>query len=298
MRRIIGEQSNFERLSQTTKQLTLAAGLVMISAVAGSMVSTARTGAAPVAAADRSDPTASATTGIDPIGAELTGPAVANTSPSTPATPAVMESGGSDASDSSAVDPLDDIGLAADDILGSIPVELEHRGGYDRDLFAIWLDQDGDGCDTRTEVLIEESLIRLPDAPRCGLLTGRWFSEYDDVTVDQASDLDVDHVVSLKEAWDSGAWAWTPERRIAYGNDLTDPRTLLGVTASSNREKGDRDPSNWIPENDHLCAFVADWIAVKARWSLSMDESEHGRLRNLIADRCPDLVIMPWNSPP
>ncbi len=115
------------------------------------------------------------------------------------------------------------------------------------------------------------------------------------VDVTDPSELDVDHLVSLKEAWDSGAWAWTPDRRIAYANDLTDGRTLVAVSAASNRSKGDRDPSNWIPESaGAVCPFIADWIAVKARWSMTMDQSEHGRLGNLIDDRCPRLTIEPW----
>jgi hypothetical protein len=184
--------------------------------------------------------------------------------------------------------------VLAADVLAAIPVQLEHRGGYDRDLFAVWLDMDRDGCDTRAEVLIDESLYPIPDGPGCGLSAGRWFSVYDGVENELASDLDVDHLVSLKESWDSGAWAWSPERRIAYGNDLTDPRTLIAVSATSNRAKGDRDPSNWIPETDHLCPFVSDWIAVKARWSMTMDESEHGRLRNLLDGPCDGLSIAPW----
>ena len=178
--------------------------------------------------------------------------------------------------------------------MASILIEREFRGdGYSRDLFAVWIDEDGDGCDTRVEVLLEESTIP-PAGNGCDVTGLRWFSVFDGVSVEQASELDIDHLVSLKETWDSGAWSWSPEQRIAYGNDLTDPRTLIAVTASSNRSKGDRDPSNWIPAPEYLCQYVADWIAVKARWSLTMDESEHGRLRNLIRDRCPGLEVTPY----
>jgi hypothetical protein len=187
--------------------------------------------------------------------------------------------------------------LDAREVLAGIPVELEDRtGGYDRDLFAVWIDADGDGCDTRDEVLLAEDLAAADSAPAgCIPIPGLWRSPYDGVDITDPSQLDVDHLVSLKEAWDSGAWAWTPERRIAYANDLTDGRTLVAVSATSNRSKGDRDPSNWIPEDDQaVCQFVGDWIAVKARWSMSMDQSEHGRLGNLIDDRCPGLTIEPW----
>jgi hypothetical protein len=193
---------------------------------------------------------------------------------------------------------VDDAGLlAAREVLAGIPVELEDRtGGYNRDLFAVWIDADGDGCDTRDEVLLAENLTAADSASAgCIPIPGLWRSAYDSTDVTDPTQLDVDHLVSLKEAWDSGAWSWTPERRIAYANDLTDGRTLVAVSASSNRSKGDRDPSNWLPEDEQaLCQFVGDWIAVKARWSMSMDQSEHGRLGNLIDDRCPGLTIEPW----
>ena len=105
-------------------------------------------------------------------------------------------------------------------------------------------------------------------------------------------------MVGLKEAWDSGAHAWLPSRRIAYANDTTDPRTLIAVSADSNQAKGDQDPSRWLPIDSDTCTFVADWIAIKARWSLSMDPSEWGRLRNTLNGQCKGTSIQPWHSPP
>jgi hypothetical protein len=81
--------------------------------------------------------------------------------------------------------------------------------------------------------------------------------------------LEIDHVVALKESWDSGAYAWDDARRTAFGNDLTDRRTLVAVTSSANQSKGDSDPSNWLPPliSDH-CPFIGSWIAIKARWGV------------------------------
>jgi hypothetical protein len=71
------------------------------------------------------------------------------------------------------------------------------------------------------------------------------------------------------------------------------------VTAAVNREKGDEDPSNWLPPApDALCGFLADWTAIKAPWGLSMDESEAGRIRNVLIDRCRDQTIAPWPPAP
>jgi hypothetical protein len=127
------------------------------------------------------------------------------------------------------------------------------------------------------------------------VLSGEWLSIYDGVTVTDPTGVEVDHVVSLKEAWDSGAWQWDLQRRSDFANDLDDVRTLRAVTASSNDAKGDADPSNWLPPNAAaVCGYLSDWIAIKARWGLSMDESETGRIRNVLSDRCPDQTVAPW----
>jgi hypothetical protein len=125
--------------------------------------------------------------------------------------------------------------------IAHVPVAGEVRTGYARDKFHLWIDADGDGCNTRAEVLISEA----DDAPTigsgCALSGGRWYSYYDGVSQTSASALDIDHVVPLAEAWDSGARSWSASRREAYANDLGDSHTLVGVTASLNRSKGDRD---------------------------------------------------------
>lgn len=184
-------------------------------------------------------------------------------------------------------------------VLDSIPVEREHRGGYDRDLFPTWLVDDATGCTVRDRVLIDESLTPAKvDDQRCTVVAGTWYSSYDGVTLTDPADVQIDHLVPLKEAWDSGAWAWTPERRIAYANDLSDPRTLVAVSAASNQAKGAKDPSNWVPGEAGRCAYLADWIAVKARWGLSMDPSEWGRIKNLLDGSCSGIVVDPWLPSP
>ena len=181
------------------------------------------------------------------------------------------------------------------DVLATIPVENEHGVGYDRDLFFEGLDEDGDGCRTRSEVLIRDSLVSPTISGVCRVKAGRWLSVYDGVTVTDPTALEVDHVVALEEAWDSGAWQWHDMRRASFANDLLDSRTLRPVTSATNQAKGNADPSNWIPPNEsYVCTFLSDWIAIKARWGLTMDQSEAGRLRNLLTERCADQTVAPW----
>ena len=105
-------------------------------------------------------------------------------------------------------------------------VRSEVRTGYDRDLFPHWVDADGDGCDTRDEVLIDEAVDPPTVGSGCSLSGGRWFSWYDDKWWTDTGRLDIDHLVPLAEAWDSGARGWTTRTRTAYANDLGDGRSL------------------------------------------------------------------------
>lgn len=184
-------------------------------------------------------------------------------------------------------------------VLLTIPVMKEHPTGYKRSLFPHWKDIDGDGCDARQQVLKRDSTT-LPqvDYP-CHVVAGDWFSPYDGVTWTDPSRIDIDHVVALKEAWDSGAWAWTTARRRLYANDTSDRRTLLAVTDTVNQSKGDKDPSNWLPPRaSYVCTYISNWIAIKARWGLSMDSSEFGRLRNLLRGGCAGTRMAAWTPAP
>lgn len=165
-------------------------------------------------------------------------------------------------------------------------VEPEVEGGYSRGLFDHWIDADGDGCDTRREVLIEESLQPVTVGPGCSLEGGEWYSAFDGVTTTNPSNFDIDHFVPLKEAWDSGAHAWSDERRRDFANDLSNPASLIAVSASSNRSKGARDPAEWLPPDaSYHCSYVEQWIEVKLYWDLSVDPNEAAVLNDVLS-RC------------
>lgn len=186
------------------------------------------------------------------------------------------------------------------DVLARIPIRREQPAGYARSKFRHWVDADGDSCNTREEALIDESTSPAQVDPfGCKVIAGDWYSTYDKVTVTDPSGLDVDHVVALKEAWDSGAGRWTAAQREAFANDLSDPRALVAVTASSNRSKGEKDPPQWMPRNTAVhCTYLSDWVAVKSRWSLSMDESEYRFIEKRLKGQCAGTMLAPWGSAP
>ncbi len=161
------------------------------------------------------------------------------------------------------------------ELILQLQVAAEVAEGYDRDLFKHWIDADGDGCNTRKEVLIAEATVKPNVSGGCDLSGGQWYSPYDKVTTNNPSDFDIDHFVPLNEAWQSGAYAWSSTKRKEFANDLGFAKSLIAVTASSNRSKSDRDPPNWIPRNyDYLCEYVTSWVEVKLRWGLTADQPE------------------------
>ena len=190
--------------------------------------------------------------------------------------------------------------VAVLELLALIAVQNERGVGYDRDLFPHWEDLDGDGCDTRQEVLIRDSSSPAQVDPYgCKVVEGDWFSVYDGQSTSLPSDIDIDHVVALKEAWDSGAWDWSVSARTLFANDLTERRTLIAVSDNSNQSKSDKDPSNWMPpRREDWCRYLGDWVAIKVRWNLSMDQSEFGRVRNLLEDECAGLRVRPPSPAP
>lgn len=172
----------------------------------------------------------------------------------------------------------------------ALPVAAEVSTGYDRNLYKHWVDADKDGCDTRREVLIAESTTPLAVADStCEISGGAWYSYYDGATWTDPADVDIDHVVALSEAHASGAHAWGAARREAFANDLGDARSLVAVTDNVNQSKGDQDPAEWLPLLER-CRYIAEWVAVKTRWTLSVDTVEKQALRETAAG-CENVAV-------
>ncbi|WP_435279435.1 HNH endonuclease family protein [Streptomyces sp. 1222.5] len=187
--------------------------------------------------------------------------------------------------------PGNTVALPVQDALAQLPVRLEDRTGYVRTAFKHWVDADKDGCNTRAEVLKAEAVIAPEQINRCSLIGGAWYSPYDDRYIEGPTGLDIDHLVPLAEAWDSGASAWSAAEREAYANDLGDDRALIAVSAASNRSKADQDPSTWLPPAaGYRCQYVTDWVADKTRWGLSVDTAEQTALTDVLAG-CPNAPV-------
>ena len=161
--------------------------------------------------------------------------------------------------------------------------------GYDRKAFMPnnkWDDADGDCQNTRHEVLIQESRAPVQlSGNGCRVIAGEWHDPYTGKIFTDPKNLDIDHFVPLKEAYDSGADQWTNEQKRAFANNLQDSRLLIAVSASANRSKGAKDPAQWLPPNSNYhCQYVKTWAAIKANWGLAMDAEEKLAIVSFLKD--------------
>lgn len=159
--------------------------------------------------------------------------------------------------------------------------EARSMRGYSRQRFPHWR-KTGKNCDVRDSVL-ERDASEIEHSG-CNVVGGRWHSVYDDRILNSPSEVDIDHMVPLANAWRSGADEWDDTRRGDFANDLTRPQ-LFAVSASSNRSKGDQDPSQWKPPSrSYWCEYAENWVTVKHYWQLSVTSAEKAALADMLKE--------------
>jgi hypothetical protein len=163
--------------------------------------------------------------------------------------------------------------------------------GYDRvgDFGAAWTDVDRNGCDTRNDILARD-LTSVTKSGVCTVLTGMLVSPYTGATiaftrgVATSTAVQIDHLVALGDAWQTGAQQITQEQRVALAND---PLNLLAVDGRSNEQKSDGDAATWLPANKAIrCEYVERQVAVKAKYALWVTQAEHDAIGGILAG-CP-----------
>ena len=167
-----------------------------------------------------------------------------------------------------------------------------HIAEYNRSQWKHWVDDDRDCRDARQEVLISESLVEVTfeSERKCRVETGRWYGAFTGAYVEAPVDLDIDHLVPLKNAHDSGGWAWSAARKQEYANYLGDPDHLIAVTRGANRSKGAKGPEEWRPPDEgYWCQYATDWTEVKMEWGLTMTQTETGAVIDML-DTCEEPV--------
>jgi Protein of unknown function (DUF1524) len=162
--------------------------------------------------------------------------------------------------------------------------------GYDRAAFGqAWADADRNGCDTRNDVLRRDlvDVVTRPGTDGCVVLSGTLRDPYTGALVAHrrgGGAVEIDHVVSLSDAWQTGAAGWPWARRVALAND---PLDLLATTTAVNRLKRGSDAASWLPPaKGARCAFAARQVAVKARYGLGVTRAERDALVRVLGG-CP-----------
>jgi hypothetical protein len=168
------------------------------------------------------------------------------------------------------------------------------RTGYSREQFGpTWADVDGNGCDTRNDVLARDLDVASVRAGTegCIVLTGTLDDPYSGRRIDfqrgedTSAEVQIDHVVALSDAWQKGAQQLSPAELLEFAND---PLNLLAVDGDLNQQKGDGDAATWLPpDRSFRCAFVARQVAVKAEHRLWVTAAERDAIARVLAN-CPD----------
>ena len=156
--------------------------------------------------------------------------------------------------------------------------------GYNREEFGSWIDVDGDCQNTRHEVLIIQSNV----SPRlsnngCSVTSGQWNDPYSGKRFSDPKKLDIDHVVPLKWAYESGAAQWPAAKKRAFANDFSN---LLAVSSSLNRQKGADSPFDWMPPNPaYRCDYVILFYKIARQYDL-LDPQTAIDLREMRTREC------------
>ena len=190
--------------------------------------------------------------------------------------------------------PLEASTVTASAVLETLAVKgRAPKTGYERSQFGpAWSDVDRNGCDTRNDILNRDltSIIYKLGTHQCVVLSGTLLDPYSgekiafERGVATSSDVQIDHVVALSNAWQTGAFKLTYEKRLAFAND---PINLLAVKGRLNSQKGDGDAATWLPPLKSIrCAYVAQQIVVKAKYGLWVTPPEKAAMAGLLA-KCP-----------
>ncbi len=150
--------------------------------------------------------------------------------------------------------------------------DAEKESSYNRKEWGKWIDEDGDGFNTRQEVLIEESLIE-PIIKSNKVIYGKWYDVFSGEYFSDPKYLDIDHFVPLKNAYESGASNWSKRKKYKYYNYLKDKNHLIAVSKTINRSKGHKSPVEWLPPNkEYQCEYVRTWYKIKKEWGLTIED--------------------------
>jgi hypothetical protein len=200
-----------------------------------------------------------------------------------------------------ALPPTPATGTAAE-LLATIPIKgRAPKTGYSRAQFGpAWADVDHNGCDTRNDILNRDltGVTWRAGTHDCVVIAGTLDDPYTASSISfekaNATAVQIDHVVALGDAWQTGAQGWTASTREQFAND---PLNLLAVDGPANEQKSDSDAASWLPANAAFrCTYVARQITVKATYALWLTGAEHDAMASVLA-ACPGQPVATAGKP-
>lgn len=231
-------------------------------------------------------------TACEPSGG-TTSPATPSVAPASPVVPVGAHSASptpdAEVSETPVASPEPASGTAAEAVAALTVKGRAPKTGYDRDQFgAAWTDVDRNGCDTRNDML-GLRLVNKDLSGTCKVLSGDLNDPYTGTwihfEIGGASEVDIDHIVAISDAWQKGASQWEFAKRVALAND---PLNIEPVEASANRQKGDSDAASWLPSNKPFrCQYVARQAAVKTKYDLWVTQAEQDAMLRVL-EACPE----------
>lgn len=179
------------------------------------------------------------------------------------------------------------------DATNTIATAKARPGGYDRERYFGGWASNGCGSATTRDTILARDLKGAVKNPRCQVTSGTLADPYTGRTIqfrrgrNTSSAVQIDHVVALLDAWESGARDWDQAKRVQYANS---PDVLLASDGPANMAKGSgldvngtalyrpQDsgaPDVWMPDNKaYRCDYMAKRATIKSKWGLTMTPRE------------------------
>lgn len=166
---------------------------------------------------------------------------------------------------------------------------VQHFGGWVKNK------KSGDCFNTRNKVLVRDNIgtIVLKEDNKCSVAQGKWIDPYSGITMtDAQAEIQIDHMVPLREAYISGAYKWTFKERCLYGNYLGYKNHLVAASGEENNLKGAETPELYMPSNKaYQCEYLKDWLKIKSFWGLSLAPEEMRVIKKLVEDNNCDTSV-------
>lgn len=169
--------------------------------------------------------------------------------------------------------------LKGDDIVNNKGIKR-----YNRKDWRHWIDEDGDCQNTRAEILISQSQVKVEFATSrdCRVIKGSWIGRLTGTLLSDASDVDIDHIIPLSYAHRHGGFSWPPSKKKQFAND---PINLIPAYDVENRKKSDKGPSEYLPSDKKLaCAYIKKWEMIRIKYDLNIAPDDKVIIRDMMSN--------------